>query len=75
MKPGNKSKQEVQSHNRNKLVIGENIVIERAHQIKKRNSGNRRKPRTIAWRFLKFKGKINILKKVKKLKFKKNFYQ
>ena len=35
MKPGNKSKQEVQSHNRNKLVIGENIVIERAHQIKK----------------------------------------
>ena len=46
-------KQEVQSLIKDKLGIAENIVIERAHRIKKKgNSENSGKPRTIVCCFL-----------------------
>ena len=64
-----KCKQEVQSLVKDKLGIAENIVIERAYQIKKKgNSEIPRKPRSIVCRFLNYKDKTNILKNVKKLK-------
>ena len=63
--------QEVQSFIKDKLGIAENIVTERAHQIKKKaNSENPGKPRTIVCRY---KDKTNILKNVKKLKGKSIF--
>ena len=69
-----KYKQEVQSLIKEKLGIAENIVIERAHRIKKKgNSDNLGKPRTIVCRFLNYKDKTNILKNVKKLKGKTIF--
>ena len=59
--------QEVQLLIKDKLGIAENIVIERAHQIKKKgNSNNPGKSRTIVCRFL-------ILKNAKKLKGKNIF--
>ena len=58
--------QEVQLLIKDKLGIAENIVIERAHRIKKKgNSGNPGKPRTIECRFLNYQDKTNILKKLK----------
>ena len=66
--------QEVQSLIKDKLGIAENIVIERAHRIKKKgNSENPGKPRTIVCRFLNYKDKTNILKNAKKLKGKNIF--
>ena len=66
--------QEVQSLIKDKLGIAENIVIERAHRIKKKgNSDNPGKPRTIVCRFLNYKDKTNILKNAKKLKSKNIF--
>ena len=66
--------QEVQSLIKDKLGIAENIVIERAHRIKKKgNSDNPGKPRTIVFRFLNYKDKTNILKNAKKLKGKNIF--
>ena len=66
--------QEVQSLIIDKLGIAENIVIERAHQIKKkRNSENPGKPRTIVCCFLNYKNKTNILKNAKKIKGKNIF--
>ena len=51
-----------------------NIVIERAHEIKKKgNSENPGKPRTIVCCFLNYKDKTNILKNAKKLKGKNIF--
>ena len=59
---------------KDKLGIAENIVIERAHRIKKKgNSDNPGKPRTIVCRFLNYKDKTNILKNAKKLKGKNIF--
>ena len=59
-------KQEVQSLITDKLGIAENIVIERAHRIKKKeNSENPGRPRTIVCRFLNYKDKTNILKNAK----------
>ena len=64
-----KCEQEVQLLIKDKLEIAENIVIERAHRIKKKgNSENPGKPRTIVCRFLNYKDKTNILKNAKKLK-------
>ena len=52
----------------------ENIIIERAHRIKKKgNSENPGKPRTTVCRFLNYKDKTNILKNEKKLKGKNIF--
>ena len=66
--------QEVQSLIKDKLGIAENIVIERAHRIKKKESSdNPGKPRTIVCRFLNYKDKTNILKNSKKLKGKNIF--
>ena len=66
--------QEVQSLIKDKLGIAENIVIERAHRIKKKgNSENPGKPRTIVCCFLNYKNKTNILKNAKKLKGKTFF--
>ena len=70
----NECEQEVQSLIRDKLGIAENIVIERAHRIKKKGkSENPGKPRTIVCYFLNYKDKINILKNAKKLKGKNIF--
>ena len=63
--------QEVQSLIKDKLGIAENIVIERAHRIKKKENPGR--PRTIVCRFLNYKDKTNILKNAKKLKGKNIF--
>ena len=61
--------QEVQSLIKDKLEIAENIVIERAHRIKKKgNIDNPGKLRIIVCRFLNYKDKTNILKFAKKLK-------
>ena len=66
--------QEVQSLIQDKLGIAENIVIERAHRIKKKgNSDNPGKNRTIVCRFPNCKDKTNILKNAKKLKRKNIF--
>ena len=66
--------QEGQSFIKDKLGIAEDIVIERAHRIKKKgNSDNPGKPRTIVCRFLNYKDKTNILKIAKKLKGKNIF--
>ena len=66
--------QEVQLLIKDKLGTAENIVIERAHRIKKKGkSDNPGKPRTIVCRFLNFKDKTNILKNAKKLKGKNIF--
>ena len=66
--------QEVQSLIKDKLEIAENIVIERAHRIKKKeNCKNPGKPRTIVCRFFNCKDKTNILKNAKKLKGKNVF--
>ena len=66
--------QEVQSLIKDKLGIAENIVIERAHRVKKKgNSDNPGKPRTIVCRSLNYKDKTNILKNAKNLKGKNIF--
>ena len=67
----NECEQEVQSLITDKLGIAENIVIERAHRIKKKENPGR--PRTIVCRFLNYKDKTNILKNAKKLKGKNIF--
>ena len=61
--------QDVQSLIKDKLRIGENMVIERVHRIKKKgNSENLGKPRTIVCRLLHYKDKAKILTNAKKLK-------
>ena len=56
-------RQEVQSLIKDKLGIAENIVIERADWIKKKEySKNPEKPRKIVCCFLNYKDKKNILK-------------
>ena len=66
--------QEVQTLIKDKLGIAKNIVIERAHRIKKNgNSDNPGKPRIIVCRFLNYKDKTNILKNAKKLNGKNIF--
>ena len=60
--------QEVQSFIKDKLVIAEKIVIERAHRIKKQgNIENPEKPRIKVCRFFSYNDKTNILKNAKKL--------
>ena len=69
-----KCEQEVQLLIKDKLEIAENIVIEQAHRVKKKeNSENPGKPRTVVCRFLSYKDKTNILKNAKKLKGKNIF--